>query len=172
MKDTEELITSNADRNFAYERDERVVSVDEIEKDAEFENVLRPKNFEGYIGQKKAKENLAVSIASAKMRQDTLDHVLLYGPPGLGKTTLAHIVANEMGANIKVNNQTAFITGPSKLKGTTVIATDLRAGASLVLAALIASGTTTIEEASHILRGYESIVEKLSNVGAKITLVE
>ena len=79
---------------------------------------------------------------------------------------------NLMGANIKVNNQTAFITGPSKLKGTTVIATDLRAGASLVLAALIASGTTTIEEASHILRGYESIVEKLSNVGAKITLVE
>ena len=71
MKDTEVLITSNADRNFAYERDERVVSVDEIEKDAEFENVLRPKNFEGYIGQKKAKENLAVSIASAKMRQDT-----------------------------------------------------------------------------------------------------
>ena len=58
------------------------------------------------------------------------------------------------------------------LKGKTVIATDLRAGASLVLAALIASGTTTIEEASHILRGYESIVEKLSNVGAKITLVE
>ena len=79
---------------------------------------------------------------------------------------------NLMGANIKVNNQTAFITGPSKLKGTTVIATDLRAGASLVLAALIASGTTTIEEASHILRGYESIVEKLSNVGAKITLIE
>lgn len=79
---------------------------------------------------------------------------------------------NQMGANIKISNQTAFITGPSKLKGTKVIATDLRAGACLVLAGLIADGTTTIEQAHHILRGYDKICEKLSSVGAKINLVE
>ena len=79
---------------------------------------------------------------------------------------------NQMGANIKLSNQTAFITGPSKLKGTKVVATDLRAGACLVLAGLIAEGTTTILEAHHILRGYDMICEKLQNVGAKITLSE
>lgn len=76
----------------------------------------------------------------------------------------------KMGANIKLNNQTAYITGPSKLTGQEVVATDLRAGASLVLAGLIADGTTSITEIDHILRGYENIVEKLTSVGAKIKI--
>lgn len=76
----------------------------------------------------------------------------------------------EMGADIKEKNNIVYIKGPTKLIGTTVEATDLRAGACLVLAGLIADGTTTISEVNHILRGYENIVEKLNNVGAKITL--
>ena len=76
--------------------------------ESEFENVLRPKSMEGYIGQKKIKDNLAVGIAAAKMRGDALDHVLLYGPAGLGKTTLAHIIANELGTQLKVTSGPAI----------------------------------------------------------------
>lgn len=79
---------------------------------------------------------------------------------------------NKMGANIEVNEQTAFITGPTPLKGTNVVATDLRAGASLLIAGLVANGTTIIDDANHILRGYEKIVEKLTNVGANIELID
>ena len=71
------------------------------------ENILRPKILDEYIGQTKVKENLKVFMASAKARNDTLDHVLLYGPPGLGKTTLSHIISNEMNANLRVT------TGPA-----------------------------------------------------------
>ena len=78
----------------------------------------------------------------------------------------------ELGANISVKNQTATIIGPTKLTGAEVVATDLRAGAALVAAGLVAEGKTTITNAEHILRGYEQIVEKLTNVGAKITLKE
>ena len=78
----------------------------------------------------------------------------------------------ELGADIEVKNQTATVIGPSELKGSEVVATDLRAGAAMVAAALIASGKTTITNAEHILRGYEQIVEKLSNVGAKIRIKE
>ena len=78
----------------------------------------------------------------------------------------------ELGADIEVKNQTATVIGPSDLKGSEVVATDLRAGAAMVAAALIASGKTTITNAEHILRGYEQIVEKLSNVGAKIRIKE
>lgn len=79
---------------------------------------------------------------------------------------------NKMGANIKVNGMNAIINGPTKLKGCEVIATDLRGGAALVLAGLTAEGTTTITDVEHILRGYENIEEKLTNVGAKIELRE
>ena len=79
---------------------------------------------------------------------------------------------NKLGADITIKNQTATIEGPTKLKGTKVVATDLRAGAAMIAAALLASGKTTIVNAEHILRGYEEIVEKLKSVGAKITLKE
>ena len=78
----------------------------------------------------------------------------------------------ELGADIEVKNQTATIIGPTKLKGGEVVATDLRAGAAMVAAALVAEGKTVITNAEHILRGYESIVEKLTSVGAKIKIKE
>ena len=79
---------------------------------------------------------------------------------------------NALGSDIVVKNQTATIVGPTKLKGCEVVATDLRAGAAMVAAALLAPGKTTITNAEHILRGYEQIVEKLTNVGAKIEIKE
>ena len=79
---------------------------------------------------------------------------------------------NKMGANIEIDNKTLIIDGPSRLKGCEVKATDLRAGACLILAALIAEGTTIIDDVDYILRGYENIVEKLSQVGAKIRITE
>jgi UDP-N-acetylglucosamine 1-carboxyvinyltransferase len=78
----------------------------------------------------------------------------------------------KMGSNIRVNDRTAIIMGPSNLKGEEVVATDLRAGAAMVIAGLIAKGTTIVNEIDHILRGYENIVEKLTNVGADISVRE
>lgn len=79
---------------------------------------------------------------------------------------------NKMGANINIKGDEIFINGPTKLHGEEVVATDLRAGACLVLAGIVASGVTTIKDVDHILRGYENIIEKLSNVGAKIELID
>lgn len=87
--------------NEDYEGDERFVSSSKLNEDDVVENILRPKTFDEYVGQKQVKENLLVYIKAAKKRGEPLDHVLLYGPPGLGKTTLSAIIANEMGTNFK-----------------------------------------------------------------------
>ncbi len=92
-----------------FENDRLVMST-KGEFDAE-ENILRPKTMADYVGQKKVKDNLSVYISSAKMRGEALDHVLLYGPPGLGKTTLAHIIAAELGVQIKLTSGPAIERG-------------------------------------------------------------
>lgn len=86
---------------------DRLIDCDFRREDFE-ESSLRPKSFDEYIGQEKAKENLKVFIEAAKQRKEALDHVLLYGPPGLGKTTLSGIIASEMGANLKITSGPAI----------------------------------------------------------------
>ena len=85
--------------DFEFDFENRIVAPDEIPEDKYIENPLRPITMAEYIGQDKVKENLSVFIEAAKIRNETLDHVLLYGPPGLGKTTLSGIIANEMAFN-------------------------------------------------------------------------
>lgn len=86
----------------------RMIETGITEEDIQLEGSLRPRYLSDYIGQEKAKENLRIYIQAAKQRNDPLDHVLFYGPPGLGKTTLAGIIANEMGVNIKVTSGPAI----------------------------------------------------------------
>ena len=98
------MFTSDEDFDF----ENRIVSTSYSSEDSETEVSLRPKTLEDYIGQDKVKENLKVYIDAAKLRGESLDHVLLYGPPGLGKTTLSNIIATEMGVNIRVTSGPAI----------------------------------------------------------------
>ena len=85
-----------------------VIKPETIESDRSFENSIRPKSFESYIGQSALKETLKITIAAAKKREQPLDHLLFYGPPGLGKTTLAGVIAEQMGVEIKITSAPAL----------------------------------------------------------------
>ena len=94
--------------NDEFDFESRIVNTGMNREDAENENSLRPLCLDDYIGQEKAKENLRIYIEAAKLREDSFDHVLLYGPPGLGKTTLSNIIANELGVNIRITSGPAI----------------------------------------------------------------
>lgn len=88
--------------------EDRIINTEYVQEDASIETSLRPKTLDGYIGQRKVKEIIKVFIEAASARGDQLDHVLFYGPPGLGKTTLATIIAHEMGVNVKITSGPAI----------------------------------------------------------------
>ena len=93
---------------FDFEDENRIITSSMQNEDVDIENSLRPKTLEDYLGQEKAKEQLSIFIEAAKNRNEPLDHVLLYGPPGLGKTTLSSIIANEMGVNLRITSGPAI----------------------------------------------------------------
>lgn len=104
----EELMASGEEDGGDYDFENRIVSPNEAPGDVDIEGSLRPRRLEDYIGQDKVKENLRVYMEAARQRHESLDHVLLYGPPGLGKTTLSNIIAAEMGVNLRVTSGPAI----------------------------------------------------------------
>src|SRR5437667_12829404 len=101
--------------------DPRLVTAAKVDEDAQYEAGLRPRVLDDYIGQDRVRENLQVSIAAARQRSEALDHVLLYGPPGLGKTTLAYVIGNELGVPVRATSG-PILEKPGDLAG---ILTDL-----------------------------------------------
>jgi Holliday junction DNA helicase RuvA subunit len=108
---------------------DRLVTASRVDEDAQYEAGLRPRRLDEYIGQDRIRENLQVAIAAAKQRREPLDHVLLHGPPGLGKTTLAYVIGNEMGVAVRATSGPA-IEKPGDLVG---IVTNLAAGEVLFI---------------------------------------
>jgi len=94
--------------NEEIEQEERLICAQEKTSDKILDCTLRPQKLEEYIGQSSVKDNLKIFIEAAKSRNEPLEHVLIFGPPGLGKTTLAHIIAHEMGGNIRVTSGPAI----------------------------------------------------------------
>src|SRR3954465_6298535 len=109
--------------------DNRLLTASRADDDDQYEAGLRPRTLDDYIGQDRVRENLHVAIAAAKKRGESLDHVLLHGPPGLGKTTLAYVIANEMGVSVRATSGPA-IEKPGDLVG---IVTNLAAGEVLFI---------------------------------------
>ncbi len=126
-----------------FEDDERLIKSTRDIEDGEVENTLRPTRMEDYVGQNKIKESLNIYVSAAKKRNEALDHVLLYGPPGLGKTTLAHIIASELGSSIKVTSGPAI----EKVADLAAILTNLQRGDVLF-----------IDEIHRLSRGIEEVL--------------